>query len=167
MNINWSVLVPGPQGLLLPTYGNYGGPGYSNGEVLNPPDQPVDYSAPPVDGLDTLFRFHDMAYDTPDPLVRAEGDLALIRGIVELSAGPLPPEESLYAGGGILAGIEQLTLANGHPELASPGELLAAAGTAEQDIRYGLAHLEPADAAGLRLWAAETGHGSLGDFLLG
>ncbi len=52
LNINWSILVPGPGGVPIPTYGNYGGPGYSNGQVLSSPDQPVDYSAPPVDALD-------------------------------------------------------------------------------------------------------------------
>jgi hypothetical protein len=50
-----------------------------------------------VDPLDELFRFHDMAYDSPSTLVRAEGDLALIQGIEELSLGSLSPEQSLYA----------------------------------------------------------------------
>ena len=52
LSINWSILVPGPGDVPIPTYGNYGGPGYSNGEVLSAPDQPVDYSAPAVDPLD-------------------------------------------------------------------------------------------------------------------
>ena len=165
MNINWSVLVPGPGGVPIPTYGNYGGPGYSNGHVLSSPDQPVDYSAPPVDPLDELFRFHDVAYDTPSTLVRAEGDLALIQGIEELSLGPLSPEQSLYAGAAILFGIEQLVLVNGHPELLSQPQLLAAANIAVHDIQYGLGHLEPADAAGLRGWLAEIGSAGLADLL--
>ena len=163
LNINWSVLVPGPGGVPIPTYGNYGGPGYSNGQVLGSPDQPVDYSAPPVDPLDALFRFHDMAYDSPSTLVRAEGDLALVRGIEGLSSGPLPPEESLYAGAAILFGLEQLAFANGHPELLSRPQLLAAASTSAHDIQFGLAHLEPADATGLRTWLVEGGGAALAD----
>jgi len=165
MNINWSILVLGPGGIPLPTYGNYGGPGYSNGEVLSSPNQPVDYSAPPVDGLDELFLFHDMAYDSPNALVRAEGDLALIRGIEELSLSQLSPEESLYAGAAILAAVEQLTVTNGHPELLSQSELLAATNTSVQDIQYGLSHLEPADAIGIRAWLAGTGSGLFADLL--
>ena len=166
MNINWSTLVPGPGGISLPTYGNYGGPGYSNGEVLSSPNQSVDYSAPPVDGLDELFLFHDMAYESPSTLVRAEGDLALIQGIEELSSSSqLLPEESLYAGAAILFAIEQLTVANGHPELLSQSQLLAAANTSARNIQYGLTHLEPADAIGIRVWLAETGSGSFADLL--
>ena len=165
LNINWSILVPGPGGVPIPTYGNYGGPGYSNGQVLSSPDQPVDYSAPPVDALDALFRFHDMAYDSPSTLVRAEGDLALIQGIEGLSFGPLSPEESLYAGGAILFGIQQLALVNGHPELLSESQLLAAASTSVHDIQYGLAHLEPADAIGIHAWLAATGDAALADLL--
>jgi hypothetical protein len=165
MNINWSILVPGPGDIPLPTYGNYGGPGYSNGEVLSSPNQPVDYSAPPVDGLDKLFLFHDMAYDSPSTLVRAEGDLALIQGIEELSLSQLSPEESLYAGAAILFAVEQLTVTNGHPELLSQSELLAATNTSAQDIQYGLTHLEPTDAIGIRAWLAETGISSFADLL--
>ena len=163
MNINWSILVPGPGGVPIPTYGNYGGPGYSNGKVLSSPDQPVDYSAPPVDPVDALFRFHDMAYDSPSTLVRAEGDFALIEGIQELSFGPLSPEESLYAGAAIVFGIQQLALVNGHPELLSESQLLAAASTSVHDIEYGLTHLEPADAIGLQAWLAATGNAALAD----
>ena len=165
MNINWSILVPGPGGVPIPTYGNYGGPGYSNGVVLSSPDQPVDYSAPPVDPLDELFRFHDMAYDSPSALVRAEGDLALIQGIEGLSLGPLSPEQSLYAGAAIVFGIERLALVNGHPELLSQPQLLAAASTSVHDIQYGLAHLELVDASGIHAWLAATGDAALADLL--
>jgi len=165
LNTNWSILVPGPDGVPIPTYGNYGGPGYSNGQVLSSPDQPVDYSAPPVDPLDALFRFHDMAYDSRSTLVRAEGDLALIQGIQGLSLGLLSPEQSLYAGAAIVFGIQQLALVNGHPELLSQPQLLAAASTSVHEIQYGLAHLEPADATGIRAWLAEGGSAALADLL--
>lgn len=157
MNINWSVLVPGPGGVPLPTYGNYGGPLYSNGEVLASPDQPVDYTAPPVDALDALFRTHDMAYDSPDSLERAEGDLALIQGIKALSRDSLPPEQSLYGGAALLVGVGLLTVANGHPEMLSQAQWFTAIGTAAEDIHDGLIHLEPADAAGLAAWLDQTG----------
>jgi hypothetical protein len=165
VSINWSILVPGPGGVPVPTYGNYGGPGYSDGEVLSSPDQPVDYSAAPVDPLDELFRFHDMAYASPSTLVRAEGDLALIQGIQGLSLGLLSPEQSLYAGAAIVFGIQQLALVNGHPELLSQSQLLAAANTAVHDIQYGLGHLEPDDAADLRGWLAATGSAASADLL--
>ena len=101
----------------------------------------------------------------PSTLVRAQGDLALIQGIGELSLGPLSPEQSLYAGAAILFGIEQLVLVNGHPELLSQSQLLAAASTSVHDIQYGLSHLEPADAAGLRGWLAEIGSAGPADLL--
>jgi hypothetical protein len=148
MHVNWSLLVSGPGGLPVPTYGNYGGPGFSNGEILSSPDQSVDYSAPPVDELDTLFRTHDMAYDSPDTLVRAEGDLALIQGIEHLSQTPMSGEESLYAGAALLFATDQLAAVNQHPELLSPGQLVAVAVTSQHDISYGLTHLDPTDVAG-------------------
>ena len=106
-----------------------------------------------------------MAYDSPSTLVRAEGDLALIKGIEGLSSCQLPPEQSLYAGAAIVFGIQQLALVNGHPELLSQPELLAAASTSVHDIQYGLAHLEPADAAGIPTWLAEGGSAALADLL--
>jgi len=165
MNINWSILVPGPGDIAIPTYGNYGGPGYSNGEVLAFPDQSVDYTAPPVDALDDLFRTHDMVYDSPDRQVRAEGDLALIQGLEALSQNPLPPEQSLYGGAAILAGIRQMAVVNAHPELLSQPELFAALGTAAEDIQAGLSHLEPADAAGLASWLQQVSDLPLTDIL--
>jgi hypothetical protein len=159
MNINWNVLVTGPDGAVIPTYGNYGGPGYSNGEVLASPDQPVDYSAPPVDALDAAFRVHDMAYDSPDPLVRAQGDLALVQQIETLSAQPQDAEASLYGGGAIIFGLEQAALANGHPELISPEQATAALGIAANDIQYGVEHLAPQDWVGVASWL-NTAEGS-------
>ncbi|ACL55141.1 hypothetical protein [Methylobacterium nodulans] len=148
MYINWSKPVSGPDGVPIPTYGNYGGPGYSNGEILSSPNQSVDYSATPVDALDSLFRAHDMVYDSPSTLVRAEGDLALIMGIEHLSQTPMSGEESLYAGAALIFAVEQLTVTNGHPELLSARQLAAAATTSEHDIAYGLTHLDPSDVAG-------------------
>jgi hypothetical protein len=45
----------------------------------------------PVDPLDALFRFHDIAYDATisgnNPLVQAQADLALIEGIAVFRTG--------------------------------------------------------------------------------
>ena len=48
-------------GIPVPTYGNYGGPGYTagtlGGTTPNPPPDPT-----PVDPLDTLFYQHDLVF---------------------------------------------------------------------------------------------------------
>jgi hypothetical protein len=147
MYINWAKPVLGQDGVPVPTYGNYGGQGYSNGEILSP-GQIVDYSATPVDALDSLFRTHDMVYESPNTLVRAEGDLALIKGIEQLSQSPMSGEESLYAGAALIFTVEQLTATNHHPELLNTHQLAVAVKTSEHDISYGLTHLDSSDLAG-------------------
>ena len=54
--INWDVLVPGPGGSLIPTYGEFGGPGYTGRQVLpaNSQSPPEAYQVPPIDPLDTF-----------------------------------------------------------------------------------------------------------------
>src|SRR3954471_18394741 len=85
--INWDILAPGPGDVLIPTYGEFGGLGYTGGELFLPPGSPSPaeaYKVKPADPLDALFRFHDMAYDpgiTPGVDDRVAGDLALIQGI--------------------------------------------------------------------------------------
>jgi hypothetical protein len=68
--INWNVdvfvdpatLSPAAGGIPIPTYGNYGGPGYSNGSVGGI----ITIGAhAPVDSLDALFYAHDLAYQLP------------------------------------------------------------------------------------------------------
>ena len=62
-------------GIPLPTYGNYGGPNYSAGEVGG---QITLTSAdpPPVDPLDALFYQHDFVYQSStEPLDRAAADV--------------------------------------------------------------------------------------------
>jgi hypothetical protein len=67
MYINWTTDVfinpitltagPGPNGIPIPTYGNYGGPDYSDGSVggIIPTSGgiPTSEALPPVDKLDT------------------------------------------------------------------------------------------------------------------
>jgi len=156
MSVNWEILVPGPGGVLIPTYGQYGGPGYSDGEVLDFPTQPVDYSSPPEDDLDALFMAHDMAYDSLDPLDRALGDLALLEGISRLPNGQLDPEARVYAGMATLIFIHQLTVVNGHPELLSETAAIRYTRGALHDIERGLAELDASDRAALRVWLEDT-----------
>jgi len=157
MAINWSILAPVSGPFTVPTYGNYGGPRYSDGRLLTSSDEPVGHATPPVDELDALFRFHDIAYDSRDPAVRAEADLALIQGIKALPDDALSAEGSLYAGGAILFSLALITAVNDHPELLSRSEALAATRTALEDIHEGLTHLEPDDQEGLQSWLSSTG----------
>ena len=46
---------------LIPTYGNWGGPGWSGGRYEDDIDA-VDWDVPAVDELDKLFKNHDWLY---------------------------------------------------------------------------------------------------------
>jgi hypothetical protein len=148
-HINWTIevpidpvtLSPAPGGIPIPTYGYYGGPDYSNGSVGGT----ITIGAhAPVDNLDTLFFYHDLAYQQ-QPLSKdiPSADLALTHGIELLTAaGQLDAEASLYAGATILVVISSMAV-NGN--LPSPSELLTADATAVYDIQYGLSHLTPTE----------------------
>jgi hypothetical protein len=149
VNINWNVdvlidpvtLSPAAGGVPVPTYGNYGGPGYSNGSIGGT----ITIGAlAPVDSLDTLFYLHDLAYQLqPQSNEIPSADLALIQGIELLTAtGQLDAEASLYAGGTIL-GLLSFMAVNGN--LPSATELVPAETTALSEIEYGLAHLTPGE----------------------
>src|SRR5215210_8520214 len=98
MLINWLVLAPTLYGVSVPTYGNYGGPQYSDGRLIPPGETPT-FSAPNLDALDALFREHDRVYySSSDPNVLAQADLKLIQGIVALQDAALSGEGHLYAG---------------------------------------------------------------------
>ncbi|MCP8941099.1 hypothetical protein NK718_21470 [Alsobacter sp. SYSU M60028] len=120
MAINWNLITTGPAGLPLPTYGNYGGPLYSDGQILGDPNQHVDYASPPVDQLDALFLRHDQAYDSPDPGVRAAGDLALVSAIAALPDASTTAEQDLYGGGAVVFGLYQMAVVNDRPDLVTP-----------------------------------------------
>jgi hypothetical protein len=136
MSINWLVTVPTTQGVDIPTYGNYGGPRYSDGYVLQPGEEPP-LTTPPIDPLDSLFRQHDQAYDSLDPLVRARADIQLIRDIAALPDAALSAEGHLYAGATTLALIDQVVNLYGHPELFAPGERRALTENAYANLRKG------------------------------
>src|SRR5215207_9394568 len=79
-------------GIPLPTYGNYGGPGYSAGTIGGTTPYAIDYSNPeevPVTALDALFYEHDLVYQQyQDGLVQAtalpEADYNLILSMDQL-----------------------------------------------------------------------------------
>jgi hypothetical protein len=154
MYINWTtdvfidpvtlVASAGPNGIPVPTYGNYGGPDYSNGTVGG--TIPISGGVAPVDNLDALFKLHDFAYQTqlqPPAKELPSADLALIHGIESLT-GHLDAEASLYGGAAIL-GIASFMTANGHP--LSPLESFVATAIATYDIQFGLNHLSSTERA--------------------
>ena len=153
-HINWTTDVfidpvtltagPGPNGIPVPTYGNFGGPDYSNGQVGG--TIPLTGVLPPVDKLDGLFFAHDLAYQLhPSATEIPSADLALIHGIEYLTATKqLDAEGSLYGGAATL-GLIAFMAANGHP--LSPWEFVLASATAVHDIEYGLNHLSSAERA--------------------
>jgi hypothetical protein len=125
-----------PPGIPIPTYGNYGGPDYTDGTVGG--RIPTGGGVKPVDQLDHLFKVHDLAYQShPAKTELPVADLNLIHGIEGLT-GQLDAEASFYGGAAIL-GVAAFMALNGHP--LSPGQLLLADATALHDIQYGLSHL--------------------------
>jgi hypothetical protein len=156
-HINWTLdtyvdpatLSPAATGIPIPTYGNYGGPNYSNGSIGGTipvfDGLPVG-GLPPVDALDTLFFAHDLQYQLhPGVKDIPSADLTLITGIELLTAaGQLDAEGSLYAGGTILSLLAYMGV-NGN--LPSITVLVPAESTALYDIGYGLTHLAGAEAS--------------------
>ena len=153
MYINWTKDVyidpitltagPGPNGIPIPTYGNYGGPDYSDGSVGG--IIPTSGALLPVDKLDTLFFFHDLAYQNSGGTEVPSADLALIHGIEYLTATHQLDAEASFYGGAAILGVAAFMALNGHP--LSPGELFLADATALHDIQFGLSHLSSTERA--------------------
>src|SRR3954452_22281216 len=87
MDIDWTgvyinphTLALAPNGFDIPTYGNYGGPYHTGGDVA------------PIDPLDAVFQIHD---NTPASI---KSDHDLLNGIVALTDAEMDPEAHLYAG---------------------------------------------------------------------
>ena len=176
-HINWDVvfhvdpltLEPAASGVPVPTYGNYGGPGYSEG-VFGPPELPL---VPPADDLDRLFRRHDVASAEADTAEeQAAADLRLLKQILRFEPGDLDAEGSLYGGLAVLAMIEQLA-AGGHLDLLGPRKLAGAVQEAVEDIGRGLAGLDLAERLQALEWLGEAKDAfdaagvDLGDLLAG
>ena len=151
------VLPIGTEGALeLPTYGNYGGGGYSAGEFGGqllttssgrPLSQPRltklgSESEDPLDRLDYLFYKHDVASnDVGEAYTRgqAKADASLVKSLIKLDAS-YDPEASLYAGGSTFAMIGRLAI-NDKLHFLPPKVLIAAVEDAVGDIQYGLENL--------------------------
>jgi hypothetical protein len=168
-NINWdkpfhvdpATLQPAASGVPVPTYGNYGGPGYSAGVFVLDPD-PSHLDAGSVDALDQQFLLHDQATAAArTPAEQAVADLGLLRGVLALDAGQLDAEASVYGGLTTLVMIERLAVNSGLG-LLSPEELARAARDALGDIGRGLAGLDAGEAEQAGDWLGEvtaaTGH---------
>jgi hypothetical protein len=145
-------------GVELPTYGNYGGGGYSSGKfggqlLTTASGQPLSQSQltklgshaeDPVDRLDYLFYRHDVvSSDVGDPYTRAQAsaDAALVKSLIKLDAS-YDPEASVYAGFTSFAMMGRLAL-HDQLDLLSPRVLVAVTQDAASDIQYGLEHLPP------------------------
>ena len=163
VNINWDVvfyfgsmtLKPAASGIAVPTYGNYGGPGYSEG-VFAPPSPPYE---PAVDVLDAQFLAHDVASAAAlSPSQQSEADLALLQSVVALDPVELDAEASLYAGLTTLTMIGRLA-AEGDLNLLSPIQTFVAVVDAAHDIGHGVAGLDAEERQQAQDWllaAADT-----------
>lgn len=59
---------------LIPSYGNWGGPGYSAG-VWNNDAATTDWTVPAVNAMDALFKIHDWKYQREYDRDAADRDL--------------------------------------------------------------------------------------------
>jgi hypothetical protein len=161
MYINWDARSyfdlhsPDPfatHGIPLPTYGNYGGPNYSAGQVGGKiTGTPAD--PPPVDELDALFYQHDLVYQTStNPLVRAAADVQLVESMHALTYtdpgdAHYDPEAGLYEGLATLGIVAQLATGGVLPHLPPSDQLLIAEAAQEAvvNLEAGLAEV-PGDA---------------------
>lgn len=158
MSINWLILTPGPENLLFPTYGNYGGPGYSGGADIGAGETPAP-TLLPVDDLDGLFRQHDDAYTpTATPLELANADIRLIEGIRALPEDAVTGEGDLYAGGVILALIYQIAEIHGQPQVLRQIDVRDAVRDAVSLIEQGSIEPDAQEIAGFVSWLGETGN---------
>jgi hypothetical protein len=156
MQINWLQLTEGPGDIPVPTYGQYGGPNWSGGEVVGD-NEPGNYDVPPEDRLDALFRDHDQAYDQPDTLLRAQADLRLIQAILDQPADEVTGEGDLYAGGAVLAMLYQIAVVNDHPELLFQVDVGQIVQGAVDRIEEGSITPEPQEVAGFVNWLGTIG----------
>ncbi len=139
-------------GFRVPTYGEYGGPGYTAGQYSSPGSatNPLDYVlVESIDPLDALFRFHDMAYDPGlpgyNPAARPLADVALIKGISRIPNSQLDADAAIYAGLATLAFVVQVERVA--PDLLSDKQDVRYVWGALHDIQRGLDELDPAELA--------------------
>ncbi|MCG7392596.1 hypothetical protein MHY87_06725 [Microvirga sp. ACRRW] len=153
MSINWLVLALADEDLQIPTYGLYGGPGYSGGVLLKPGDQP-SFAKQPIDPLDALFSRHDQAVLDATSREEARADLQLIKGIMALPDDAVSSEGDLYAGAAILAMLGRII--HSHPEFLIGFDVAKAVDTAADLIEQGSIRPDPQERAALVAWLQET-----------
>ncbi len=142
-------------GIPLPTYGNYGGPNYSAGE-LGGKITGTSADPAPVDPLDALFYQHDFVYQSStNPLVRAAADVQLVEGVHALTYtdpgdAHYDPEAGLFEGFATLGTVAGLAAAGVLQQLPLSDQLLIAQATQEALVNFeaGLAEA-PAEAKSL------------------
>ena len=148
-------------GIPIPTYGNYGGPGYTAGTLggTTPPPPP---NPPPVDALDALFYQHDFVFQQfndgvitdPAALIQASAQLVLEMSALTYTDPGSPnydPAAGLYEGFGTLAVVSQLLVDTGAFQALPPlvqQQIAAASQEAVTNFEAGLAAI-PGEAGSL------------------
>jgi hypothetical protein len=139
-----------PGALSLPTYGNFGGAGYSSGVLGGMPltfgGMPLTWAQlvffgnadqEPKDIADYLFYRHDVG--TLGPVYSPIPDIVLLTSLIVLDAS-YDPGASLFVGGASLGMIGSLA-AHGFLDDLPLSFVLAGLVDAVQDIEYGLQNL--------------------------
>jgi hypothetical protein len=148
-------------GIPIPTYGNYGGPGYTAGTLggTTPPPPP---NPPPVDALDALFyqhdfvfqQFHDGVITDPAALIQASAQLVLEMSALTYTdpgSANYDPAAGLYEGFGTLAVVSQLLVDTGAFQALPPllqQQIAVASQEAVTNFEAGLAAI-PGEAGSL------------------
>jgi hypothetical protein len=146
----------GPYSVPIPTYGNYGGPGYTQGDFgENPLEQPTS-SERPLDALDRRFYLHDVATALAegDPDAQVAADLTLIRRIDGLTSAQLAdPEARVYAGLATLVFIGEVAADGTREQFLAARQALP---DAVENIASGLADLPAGELRIASRWLAEV-----------
>ena len=137
----------------FPTYGNYGGAGYSAGRFGKEPplDENDSYLSDRElgnnkDALDYAFYRHDVGTGLADTAAEQQAaDLALLRRIDNMSNKQLSdPEASLYAGAATIGIAGQALVRN--PDAALANKVLPYINDAIDNIETGLSELNQGEA---------------------
>ena len=84
---------------LIPTYGNWGGPGWSAGRYNDDPSK-TDWTVPGIDAMDDLFKLHDKTYQT-EGMDRNLADRILVDGLLRLHPKDFGWRSNVYRYGAI------------------------------------------------------------------
>lgn len=131
---------------LIPTYGNYGGPGYSAGMVGG--TTPETPNPAPVDALDALFYQHDLVYQhysdgvITDPALLAAADVQLVKSMYALTytdpgGSNYDPWAGLYEGFATLGMVGKLAANGTLQHLSLSDQLIIASATNEAVVNLG------------------------------